>query len=86
VLSLPPSPPPPPPQFLLHLLGYLLLEVSQTVLIWLISTRELWNGAERASQEYVGLTLAIIMVRVRVRVCVCVYLFVRARMSMCVCI
>ncbi|KIY99828.1 Transient receptor potential cation channel subfamily V member 6 [Monoraphidium neglectum] len=48
-------------QFLLHLLGYLLLEVSQTVLIWLISTRELWNGAERASQEYVGLTLAIIM-------------------------
>jgi len=30
-------------QFLLHFLGYLLLEVSQTILIWLISDRYEWN-------------------------------------------
>ncbi|GBF97002.1 hypothetical protein Rsub_09799 [Raphidocelis subcapitata] len=48
-------------QFLLHFVGYLLLEVSQTILIWLISSRGLWNGPERASQEYVGFCLAIIM-------------------------
>jgi hypothetical protein len=39
-----------------------MLEVSQTLLIWLISSRALWNGAARASQEYLGLTLAVIMV------------------------
>jgi hypothetical protein len=68
-LSLPPrhrnaSPhrPSTPPKFLLHLIGYLLLEVSQTVLIWLISSKKMWNGPERASQEYVGFTLALIMV------------------------
>lgn len=59
----PPPSPRPSPQFLFHFLGYLALEVSQTILIWLISTPGLWNGAERASQEYVGLSLAIIMVR-----------------------
>ena len=53
-------------QFLAHLAGYLLLEVSQTVLIWLISSERLWNGPERASQEYVGLTLAIVMALIEV--------------------
>jgi hypothetical protein len=27
-----------------HFLGYLLLEVSQTILIWLHSSPVLWNG------------------------------------------
>jgi hypothetical protein len=31
-------------QFLLHFLGYLLLEISQTLLIWLISDPVEWNG------------------------------------------
>jgi hypothetical protein len=31
-------------QFLAHFLGYLLLEVSQTLLIWLISDPVEWNG------------------------------------------
>jgi hypothetical protein len=59
-----PIPPLPPatPQFLIHLTGYLLLEISQTILIWLISSKNMWNGPERASQEYVGLTLACFMV------------------------
>lgn len=39
------------------------MEVSQTVLIWLISSKSHWNGSERASQEYLGLVLAVIMVR-----------------------
>jgi hypothetical protein len=30
-------------QFLLHFAGYLLLEVSQTILIWLISDPVEWN-------------------------------------------
>lgn len=67
-----PPPPPPPPQFLLHLAGYLLLEVSQTVLIWLHSTPGLWHGGERASQEYLSLCLACVMVgagAAAVRVC-----------------
>jgi hypothetical protein len=31
-------------QFLMHFVGYLLLEVSQTILIWLISEPDKWNG------------------------------------------
>jgi hypothetical protein len=36
--------------FVAHAVGYLLLEVSQTVLIWLISDHSLWNSGFRASQ------------------------------------
>jgi hypothetical protein len=31
-------------QFVAHFLGYLLLEVSQTILIWLHSSPGMWNG------------------------------------------
>ena len=33
-------------QFLLHFAGYLLLEISQTILIWLISDKQEWNRCE----------------------------------------
>ncbi len=36
--------------FLAHFMGYLVLELSQTFLIWLHSTRDHWNMPSRASQ------------------------------------
>lgn len=53
-------------QFLLHFLGYLLLEVSQTILIWLHSEPHDWNSSARASQEFIGVFLALGMLAVEV--------------------
>lgn len=36
--------------FVGHFVGYLLLEISQTLLIWLISDPHEWNQPSRASQ------------------------------------
>ncbi|KAF8062894.1 TRPV6 [Scenedesmus sp. PABB004] len=53
-------------QFVAHFLGYLLLEVSQTLLIWMHSDKALWNGPARASQEFVGVILALALLGVEV--------------------
>lgn len=53
-------------QFLLHFAGYLLLEVSQTILIWLHSDPQHWNGPGRASQEILGVILALLMLLVEI--------------------
>ncbi|WIA19587.1 hypothetical protein OEZ85_005527 [Tetradesmus obliquus] len=53
-------------QFVVHFLGYLLLEVSQTILIWLHSSPGMWNGPGRASQEFLGIILALALLAVEV--------------------
>ncbi|KAF6258835.1 hypothetical protein COO60DRAFT_1074230 [Scenedesmus sp. NREL 46B-D3] len=53
-------------QLVVHFLGYLLLEVSQTILIWLHSSPGMWNGPGRASQEFLGIILALALLAVEV--------------------
>lgn len=47
-------------------MGYLLLEVSQTILIWLHSDPQEWNSPARASQEFIGVFLALLMLAVEI--------------------
>jgi flagellar biosynthesis protein FlhB len=53
-------------QFFFHFIGYILLEVSQTILVWLHSNPEQWNRHARASQEFVGIFFALLMLVIEV--------------------